>query len=80
MKRKKRDIRYWTKKELGVLLDLWETKSVREIATELGRDQSSIVAKANDIRKVGYNLPKKARAGEARALIMSVLRERKLMK
>lgn len=76
----KSPIRFWTKEEIVTLLDLWENTTLADMARKLNRREASINQKANEIRKAGHNLPKKASAGgAAKALLMDVLRERNLI-
>ena len=68
----------WTKHEIETVLDLWNTKSVEEIATELGRTNPQIVYIAKSMRNEGIELPLKKRKGVTSHLIKEIIRERKI--
>lgn len=64
----------WTKEEIRKVLDLWETKSTIEVATELGvrREQVQYISAA--LRKAGFKLPRKksSRGSHLRNLIQEL--------
>lgn len=65
-----------TKDIIRKLIDLWETKSTRDIAEELGVELGRVSYLATQIRKEGYDLPRKYIRGVTRKLIKEVLAER----
>lgn len=65
--------RYWTKEEIRRMVDLWETKTLEEVAEEMGVKTSRITYMAHQIRKAGYPLAMKRRTGYIRTLISEAL-------
>ena len=72
--------RFWTKEEIKTLLDLWSTKTVEEISATLNRPNSSIIGMCAEIRKAGYNLPKKKKTNYRQLLVKEVLVEQGLIR
>ena len=66
----------FTKDQIKAVMNLWETKTVRQIADELRVKAESIQYIATAIRNAGYKLPKKRVKGHLRLLIEEVLSER----
>ena len=63
----------WTSAEIKQIVQLWESKTTKEIAEDLGRSVAVIQAVATRIRKAGYPLMRKNRAGELQNLIKETL-------
>ena len=80
MPRKPTEKKMFTQQEVNAVLELWETKTTEQIAKELGRDKSSIQYLATQIRKAGYNLPRKRHTGTIQLMIKEVLKARKLIR
>lgn len=70
----------FTKSEIALVLELWNDKDTAEIAKELGRTTATISYIATQIRKSGYDLPRKHKRGTLRLLIGEVLKEKRLIK
>lgn len=70
--------RYWTKDEIATVIDLWQSSSLDDIALKLQRERKHIVYIAAQIRKAGYQLPKKRINGKLKSLISEVLLEKRL--
>jgi len=71
----KKTVRHmWTKKEIGTILDLWDSCTIDEIAKKLGLRKEQITYMANAIRKVSPKaISKKHNVGYLRNLILDVL-------
>lgn len=65
----------WTKKEIKKMILLWESKTVEQICEEIGRNRSQVMGMAREIRRAGYDLPKKKVITKKRTLIEDVLKE-----
>lgn len=65
----------WTKSEIKLVIQLWDTKTTTEIANELKRPVTSIGYIAKKIRDAGYHLSKKQRHGTISLLVKEVLSE-----
>lgn len=67
----------WTKDEIKMLAKLWTSKSVQDIADEMGLQKTQVSYMANAVRKIYPNLmPKKHRNGEIQSLIREALGNR----
>jgi predicted phage-related endonuclease len=71
--------RSFTKDEINMVIDLWETKTLGEMAEALGRSIPSVTYIAQRIRKAGFNLSIKHVKGKNDSLVKTVLRERNLI-
>ena len=60
----------WTKNEVRKLKDLWDTKSLEEVAIELNLKPEQISYMAGQMRKVGFKLSTKRRRGGGRVQIL----------
>lgn len=67
----------WTKDELKVIIEIWESKRIIEIAEQLGVSYSSINQLASDMRKAGIPLTKKTTKGILAGLIKQIAEEYK---
>lgn len=67
----------WTKDELKVVLTQWNSKTTAQLAEELGVNTQQIMYIAAQARKLGYDLPKKHKAGVIQNLLREVITELK---
>ncbi len=67
--------RRFTKDEIKKMIQLWETKTIPELAEELDRSISSVHYISKRIRVAGYDLPKKNWPNSVDSLIKEVLKE-----
>lgn len=65
----------WTKAEIKILISLWTSKTLEEVAKEIGVSSAQILYMVREIRKAGHEMPKKKRNGIKRGLIMEALGE-----
>jgi hypothetical protein len=65
----------WTKDEVKKLIDLWEHSTVAEVCKALKRNKGQVLYMALQIRKSGYNLPKKIYPRRTNGMVKEVLRE-----
>lgn len=63
----------WTKKEIALVAKLWESKTKRQVAIELGVTEPQVTYIVGQIRKAGYDLPHKKLNGNLRVLIKETL-------
>lgn len=63
----------WVADDIKVVANLWESKTTREIAEQLGRSPASIQQLACMIRKTGYELKRKRMVGTLQNLIKETL-------
>lgn len=63
----------WTKREIESVIQLWESKTVKELADELELNEMQINYMAKAIRDAGHKLPKKRKIGQLRLLVQEVL-------
>lgn len=65
----------WTKEEIRTVLELWQDSSVADIAAEIGVDPARVVYIAQQIRRAGYELPKKHIKGRTMSMVEDVIAE-----
>ena len=65
----------FTKDEIKKIINLWEDKTVEELAEELSRAVSSICYIARRVRKNGYPLSQKRKNGTLDLMIKEVIKE-----
>lgn len=65
----------WTKDEVRKIAQIWETKSIGEIAEELGVRPEQVSYMVGEMRKNGFNLSKKYRRNEIQSMLKEVLAE-----
>lgn len=68
----------WTKKEIENLIDVWDKKSVAEIAEKMDIEQSQVGYMVHQVRSSGIKLTKKKRLGRIRSLILEIKEEQGL--
>lgn len=66
----------WTKEEIMVVIDLWETSTVEEIAERLGMNIPQILYRAWTLRKAGWPLSQKHKRGKFQNLVLELAAER----
>lgn len=59
----------WTKDEAKKVLRLWSSKTREEVAKEIGVSELQLYNIVTQLRKAGFNLPKKHRNGHLRNLL-----------
>ena len=67
----------WTKEDVRKVARLWETSTRDELAKELGVNVEQVTYISSEMRKVGFNIPKKRRNAEFRLMLAEVLGEGK---
>ncbi len=65
----------WTKENVKALLALWDTKTMLEIANELGLEQKQVNYMASNLRKKGFPLAQKRTTGKLQTLLDEVAGE-----
>lgn len=65
----------WTKNEIRKVKELWNSATVEQIADELSRTKQSVQYIAGQIRKAGFDLPKKRKVKVLQNLIKEVFGE-----
>ena len=65
----------WTKDNVKKLLALWDTKSMREIADEIGVEVKNVQYMAHNLRLKGFPLAKKHVTGQLQTLLNEVAEE-----
>lgn len=66
----------WTKNDIRKLIDLWESKTIAELAEEIGCKESAVAFMAYQLRKEGFTLSRRKRqVGITRKLIKDVIDE-----
>lgn len=77
---KKEDItgNLWQKSEVSLILDMWETNGIKEIANALGRGVGSVQYIVGALRKTGFKLKSKRSYATTSVLIEEALKELKL--
>lgn len=59
----------WTKDDLKKVLQLWESNTKEEIAAEIGVTELQLYHAVGQLRKAGFNIPKKHKKGQLRNLL-----------
>ena len=77
--KEKPKMKMFTKDEIIKTIKLWDSKTTTEIAEDLNRPTASIAYLASQIKKAGYILPKKHKAGITQCLIKETLKELRLI-
>ena len=72
--------KFWVKEEIKTVMTQWDTKTKQELAEELGRTTEQISYIVMHIRKAGYDLPKKYKAGVIQNLIKECITDLKKSK
>lgn len=70
----------FTKQHIASVIDLWEKKDLQEIADELNIRRDQVQYLAHQIRRAGFNLPKKRMKSKQLSLIREVLLEKRLIR
>jgi hypothetical protein len=65
----------WTKSEINKVLELWSTHSLKDLCIEIGINYRQIQYITSEIRKAGYNLPRKHVVSSRRALIFECIKD-----
>jgi predicted transcriptional regulator len=65
--------RLFTKQEIKLIAELWESETTETIAEKLGRPKSSIQYMVTQIRKLGYVIPRKKKNNVTNNLIHEAL-------
>ena len=65
----------WTKAEVKKVAQIWDKKSADEIASELGVKTIQVNYIVMQMRKAGFNLPRKHRKGTLQVLLKEALAE-----
>jgi len=63
----------WTKNDIRTVNKLWDTKSTREIAKELGVAPQQVTYLGTRIRLAGFNLAKRSAKGQMLTMIKEAL-------
>ncbi len=66
----------WTKEEIALVIDLWETQRTEEIAERIGLAPSQVTYMAGILRKAGYPMAQKHLKGKIYSLIEAVANDR----
>lgn len=61
-----------TKDMITKFKELWQSKGAKELAEELGISQQQVSYIAHEVRRAGFDLPKKRIPGQLRTLISEV--------
>jgi hypothetical protein len=64
---------YYTKEHILTIAKLWEQKTVKEIADELGLEPKNVIYLALMIRRAGYKLARKRKNGSRLSFIKDCL-------
>ncbi len=67
--------RMYTKQDIKVVIELWETSNTAEIAKELDITSQQVQYLAGQIRKFGYKLTRKTVRGYMGTLVKEVMGE-----
>ncbi len=65
----------WTKDEIKKIARMWTDKTMQDIADDLGVEKIKIAALTTQMRKAGFNLPRKHRNGYLLSLLKEVKAE-----
>jgi hypothetical protein len=63
----------WTADDIKKVITVWQTKTTKELAVELNKTTEEVNYIAAQIRKSGYDLPRKRKKGYIQPLIVSVI-------
>jgi DNA-binding MarR family transcriptional regulator len=69
----------WTKQEIKEVIKLWESSNLNDISEHLNLTISQVQSMAKQIRKAGFNLPKKSKVSTAQKMVKEVLSEMNLI-
>lgn len=65
----------WTKEEIKKVLALWDSKTIQELADEIGTTPEAVSYIAFALRKNGFTISKKRKAGYMQLLLAEVKAE-----
>lgn len=65
----------WTKDDIRTVSKAWETMTNKEICEKLNINYSQLVYITQEMRKIGFNLPKKHTKGYVKSLLLEVKAE-----
>lgn len=65
----------WTKESIRKVMALWETKTMSELASELGVEKKHVAYLIGQLRKRGVNVSKKWKKGIISSLIDEIKAE-----
>jgi len=72
------DYHKWTKEEFELLIDLWETHSINQLAEKLGLETGKITGAINTLRKNGIKLASKDNKSRIIDIIKQIKQERNI--
>ena len=68
-----RQSKMWTKEEIKQVTTLWETSTMKQMLETLNVTYTQLAYIVKEIRKAGYNLPRKRANGNIQTLIKDAL-------